>query len=193
VKTKQLELLRDLVQIASKYKASDWQAALKMLSAAETGASTKKSSVQVASSKQPKKIGVKSRARIATPKKAIKKTAIKKAAAKKKAIKKKPTKFRPQALEKMVVIRDPTEREISLERLLMSVPPRQLKFAYTGLFQAKETPENRHQVVLEITKYLSALPEPDRAELIDRLLRQDSPKENYRRWLQIIGNDPLRK
>jgi hypothetical protein len=179
LKTRQLELLKDLAKIASKYKASDWEAALKLLSGTTEPANANKRAARGIAATRTNATAPKSKARIAPVR--AKKTAKGKAE-KAKVINRKP-----------LPVRNLDEIEVSLELFLSSVPPRQLRFAYSGLFHAKETPESRQQTINDIKRHLLSLPEPDRNALVDRLLRQDNPSENYRRWLQIISQEPSRK
>ncbi|QND74002.1 hypothetical protein [Tardiphaga robiniae] len=179
MKTRQLELLKDLAKIASKYKASDWEAALKLLSGTTAPAKAKKPAARDTVTARTKVVAPKSKARIAPVRS---KKVVKGKAEKTKAFNRKP-----------LPVRKIDEIEISLELFLSSVPPRQLRFAYSGLFHAKETPESRQQTISDIKRHLLSLPEADRNLLVDRLLRQDNPSENYRRWLQIISPQPSRK
>lgn len=159
---KQLALLRDLAKFASKYKASDWQAALRLLSDAQEK-STKKAKVRSAT----RKIAGPSGSAVKKPSSKLGSGAV-------------PSRARSAT-------KPQSKQQTSLDAMLAKVPLRQLRFAYSRLFQEKKAPENRHQIILELKEHLGEMSEAARKETIFLLATPDDATENYRRWLKIIS------
>jgi hypothetical protein len=165
---KQIALLRDLARFVAKYKASDLQAALKALTAAQAN--------------RPEK------AKRASGESAPRKRKSPKTSVKAKAVPKKRTVSKARRRQRRGPSEKSSEHEASIDVLLWQMPPRQLRFTYSRLFHEKQAPEDRQQVISELYEHISKLPEAARLETIAALVsRDDDATENYKRWLNIIS------